>query len=124
MIPVYIESGLLDSGKTSFIQSTLLEQDWIAKGTTLLILCEEGEYELPESYKKSKRIAEIPVSSPDSFTESYCSELTKKLQPAQIIIEFNGMWDLKAFLQKDLLPAERRPKRQDILRLPCFRRYN
>ena len=76
MIPVYIVSGLLDSGKTSFIQSTLLEQDWIAKGTTLLILCEEGEYELPESYKKSKRIAEIPVSSPDSFTESYCSELT------------------------------------------------
>ena len=101
MIPVYIVSGLLDSGKTTFIQSTLLEQDWMNKGTTLLILCEEGEYELPEDYKRQKQIVVVPVSSDASFTQSFCSEMTKRLSPVQIIIEFNGMWDLKAFLQKD-----------------------
>ncbi len=101
MIPVYIVSGLLDSGKTTFIQTTLLEQEWMNQGTTLLILCEEGEYELPDNYKRKKRIAAVPVSSPDSFSESFCRELTSRLHPVQIIIEFNGMWNLQEFLQRD-----------------------
>ena len=101
MIPVYIVAGLLDSGKTSFIESTLMEQEWMGKGTTLLILCEEGEHELTEAYKKAKKIASIPIGSPDVFTKDYCEEITAAIKPAQIIIEFNGMWDLKEFLQKD-----------------------
>ncbi len=101
MIPVYIVAGLLDSGKTSFIESTLLEQEWIAKGNTLVILCEEGEHELSEEYKKKKHVICVPVGSPDVFTKDYCSEMTEAFHPAQIIIEFNGMWNLKEFLQKD-----------------------
>ena len=101
MMPVYIVAGLLDSGKTSFIESTLMEQEWMGKGTTLLILCEEGEHELTEAYKKAKKIASIPIGSPDVFTKDYCEEITAAIKPAQIIIEFNGMWDLKEFLQKD-----------------------
>lgn len=101
MIPVYIVAGLLDSGKTSFIESTLMEQEWMSKGTTLLILCEEGEHELTEEYKTAKKLVSIPIGSPDVFTQDYCEEITKAIRPAQIIIEFNGMWNLKEFLQKD-----------------------
>ena len=59
LTPVYLCTGLLDSGKTSFIKETLMEQDWIEAGVTLLIQCEEGEYELEEEYlrrKKSRRV--------------------------------------------------------------------
>ena len=56
MIPVYIVAGLLDSGKTSFIESTLLQQDWMAEGNTLYLICEEGEYALPDSLRTQKRI--------------------------------------------------------------------
>lgn len=101
MIPVYIVAGLLDSGKTTFIESTLMEQEWMSKGTTLLILCEEGEHEFTEEYKRRKKLVSIPIGSPDVFTKDYCEEITAAMKPAQIIIEFNGMWNLKDFLQKD-----------------------
>ena len=41
--PVYICTGFLDSGKTTFIKDTLMKQEWIEEGPTLLLQCEEGE---------------------------------------------------------------------------------
>ena len=44
-VMVYLMTGFLDSGKTQFLKFTL-EQDYFQiPGTTLLILCEEGEEE-------------------------------------------------------------------------------
>ena len=43
--PVYICTGFLDSGETLLVKDTLMEQEWIEPGLTLLILCEEGEEE-------------------------------------------------------------------------------
>ena len=36
--PVFICTGFLDSGKTTLVKGTLMEQDWIASGLTLLLL--------------------------------------------------------------------------------------
>ena len=44
--PMFIVTGFLDSGKTTMIKDTLMEQEWIEPGLTLLLLCEEGEEEL------------------------------------------------------------------------------
>ena len=101
MIPVYIVAGLLDSGKTSFIQNTLMEQEWIRQDNTLMILCEEGEISLPPAYLKDRKINLVPVEALEALTLPFMEEMTARLHPAQIIIEFNGMWDLKAFLQQD-----------------------
>ena len=100
-IPVYIITGQLDSGKTTFFKETLMQQEWLEDGRTLLILCEEGEFELSEEYCRIRKIDRLSVDSPDVFTKEYCEELLKKYAPAQIAIEFNGMWDLQAFLKKD-----------------------
>ena len=35
--PVFIVTGFLDSGKTVLVKETLLEQEWIEPGLTLLI---------------------------------------------------------------------------------------
>ena len=32
--PVYICTGFLDSGKTTFIKDTLMKQEWIEEGPT------------------------------------------------------------------------------------------
>ncbi|MEI3210846.1 MAG: hypothetical protein V8S14_08385 [Lachnospiraceae bacterium] len=40
--PIFICTGFLDSGKTTLIKDTLMTQDWIEPGLTLLIVCEEG----------------------------------------------------------------------------------
>ena len=53
--PMFIVTGFLDSGKTTMIKDTLMEQEWIEPGLTLLLLCEEGEEEYP--------VQSIPVPS-------------------------------------------------------------
>ena len=47
-IPVYLFTGFMDSGKSSLIRETLIEGDFSENGTTLLILCEDGEVEFDE----------------------------------------------------------------------------
>ena len=41
--PVYLVDGILESGKTSFLNFTLRQDYFQVDGTTLLINCEEGE---------------------------------------------------------------------------------
>ena len=100
-IPVYLVTGLLDSGKTTFFKETLMQQDWLEDGRTLLILCEEGEFELSDEYCRIRKIDRLSVDSPDVFTKEFCEELIRKYNPAQIAVEVNGMWDLQEFLKKD-----------------------
>ena len=60
MIPVYIISGFLDSGKTEFITYTISQPYFQSKKDTLLIVCEEGENEYDASLlKKSRTIMEV-----------------------------------------------------------------
>ena len=54
--PMFIVTGFLDSGKTTMIKDTLMEQEWIEPGLTLLLLCEEGEEEYEESFLKKHHI--------------------------------------------------------------------
>ena len=42
-IPVYLFTGFLDGGKTSFIRQTMDEGQFKDQKTTLYIICEEGE---------------------------------------------------------------------------------
>ena len=79
MKPVYIINGFLESGKTEFILYTLSQPYFQTKGTTLLILCEEGEIEYDEA----------------QMTAANMVALEKKYKPERIIIEYNGMWNFK-----------------------------
>ena len=44
-IPVYLFTGFLDAGKSTFIQSTLEDKRFNSGEKTLLIRCEDGEVE-------------------------------------------------------------------------------
>lgn len=95
MKAVYIINGFLESGKTEFINFTLAQPYFQTKGTTLLLLCEEGEVEYDASLlKKSRTVLEL-IEDEASFTPSYLLELEKKHKPDRIIIEYNGMWNFK-----------------------------
>lgn len=95
MIPVYFINGFLESGKTEFIKYTLSQPYFQTKGTTLLLLCEEGELEYEESLlKKTRTVLEV-IDEEEEFTSEYLMELEKKHKPERIIIEFNGMWNMK-----------------------------
>ena len=47
-VPVYMITGFLESGKTSFIQDVLSSPDFADGQKTLLLVCEEGEVEYDE----------------------------------------------------------------------------
>ena len=51
-VPVYLFTGFMDSGKTTLLKSSLLDEDF-AQGNNLVIVCEEGdvEYEQEEFLK-------------------------------------------------------------------------
>ena len=95
MKPVYVINGFLESGKTEFISFTLGQPYFQTKGTTLLLLCEEGENEYDEALlKKSRTVVELVEEEAD-FNPAHLVELEKKHKPERIIIEYNGMWNYK-----------------------------
>ena len=49
-VPVFLMTGFLESGKTDFLTYTMAQDYFQVDGTTLLILCEEGELEYEEDY--------------------------------------------------------------------------
>ncbi len=100
-IPVYLIAGFLDGGKTNFINGIL--QDGFAKeDKTLLLCCEEGE----EEYDKAalSNVTVVTIESEKALTCSFLKECEKKYKPRQVLIEYNGMWQLER-LYRDVLPA-------------------
>ncbi len=95
MKAVYMINGFLESGKTEFITYTLAQPYFQTRGTTLLLLCEEGEVEYDDDLlKKSRTVMELIESEAD-FNPNHLLELEKKYKPERIIVEYNGMWNFK-----------------------------
>ena len=100
-IPVYLIAGFLDAGKTNFINGVL--QDGFAReDRTLLICCEEGE----ESYYPNvlSNVFTTTVEDFEELTPAYFKKLEKMYKPQQVIIEYNGMWNIEK-LYRECLPA-------------------
>ncbi len=89
---VYLFTGFLESGKTSLIQGTIEEPDFMKGETGLLICCEEGEVEYDEALLKKVGIDMVVVEEQEDLTPAYLEELDKKYQPNRVFIEYNGMW--------------------------------
>ena len=49
-LPVFVISGLLESGKTTFIKDTIMSDDFFEKGKTLILSGEEGEVEYEKEF--------------------------------------------------------------------------
>lgn len=94
-MPIYFIDGFLESGKTTFLRETINEDYFAIDGTTLLLVCEEGmeEYDA-DNLSKNKTIMEA-VEEEEDFTIENLAALEKKYKPERIIIEYNGMWNIK-----------------------------
>lgn len=100
--PVYICTGFLDSGKTTFIKDTLMKQDWIIDGPTLLLRCEEGEVDYSEEYLDENALFLFDLDESEKLNYTFLSNCEKIYHPSQVIIEYNGMWDLQEVLSLKL----------------------
>lgn len=91
-LPVFVITGFLDAGKTSFISEILLNEDFTEEERTLIILCEEGEEEYDELALAKLNISVVSVDSQEDFTPEFLEECARKYKPECIFIEYNGMW--------------------------------
>ena len=69
-VPIYLITGFLESGKTTFLNFTLQQDYFYIEGKTLLILCEEGEEEYDmEALKLANTVVEVIEKEEDLTTE-------------------------------------------------------
>ena len=92
-IPVYMFTGLLESGKTSFIRDTFAEGEFNDGLKSLLIMCEEGIEEINPALLKKNKTETVTVEDLETLTEDYFDELESTYKPDRILIENNGMWN-------------------------------
>ena len=87
MTPVYICTGFLDSGKTTFVKDTLMKQEWIEDGPTLLLQCEEGEEEYSESYLDENGMFLLEIEEREQLNGDFFDNCERTYHPAQVVIE-------------------------------------
>ncbi len=93
VLPMFIISGLLESGKTTFIKETF-RADNNKTSKTLLFICEQGEEEYEQSFLDEFNITAVYFEDEASFTPEAMDYQTTLVKPTRIIIELNGMWDI------------------------------
>ena len=94
-IPVYLFTGFLDGGKSTFVQSTLEDRRFNSGERTLLIRCEEGEVEYDFTAFSGENVYLRSFDEEEEFTESALLAAEKETKCERVIIEYNGMWPMQ-----------------------------
>lgn len=101
-IPVYLFTGFMDSGKTSLIRQTLLEENFGDGAKTLLIVCEDGDEEYDEAELKEANTKMLLVEKEEDFNETLLKNINIQYLPDQVFIEYNGTWKMDKLLETKL----------------------
>ena len=112
-IPVYLFTGFLESGKTTFIQSTLEDERFNKGERTLILLLEEGVEEYDVEKMPHKNVFVESFDTLEDITPSVLKGLVKKHKAERVVVELNGMW-----LTTDLY--EKLPRDWAIYQEMCF----
>lgn len=99
-IPVFLFTGFLDAGKTTFIQSLLEDKEFNNGQTALVLQCEEGEEELlPAQFPKKSQVFVETIDKEEYLSEEVLERFTQKYKPAKVLVEYNGMWLLQSLFE-------------------------
>lgn len=101
-IPVYLFTGFMDSGKTTLIRQTLLENHFGDRAKTLLIVCEDGDEEYDEEELAVINTKILTVEKEEDFTETLLKNINLQYLPDQVFIEYNGTWHMDTMLETPL----------------------
>jgi len=112
--PVYIVTGFLDSGKTTFIQEMITDEGFSEGERTLLLCCEEGEVEYDEKMLKDNNTILYTFEDMDELAGEKLIELDKEYRPERVIIEYNSTWLMET------LYSAKKPKNWDLAQIICL----
>jgi uncharacterized membrane protein YcgQ (UPF0703/DUF1980 family) len=87
-VPVFIFTGFLESGKTTFINNEWLKESIFHDGSkTVLIQCEEGVETFNEWELNKSNISLIKLDDPSQYTQQLLADINEKYHPDNVIIE-------------------------------------
>lgn len=98
-VPVYVFTGFLESGKTSFALDNLKNPSFSAGEKTLVIACEQGEIEYELSDELKEDVSVVYLADQEDFTIDYLDRLELEYDFDRVMIEYNGMWSLNDLYQ-------------------------
>lgn len=101
-VPVYLFTGFLESGKTTLIKNTLLDEGFNDGEKTLLIRCEEGVEEYEEKMLKDTHTILVNVESASNLCADLLVEFDRRYEPDRVMIEYNGMWSVNDLLDMEM----------------------
>ena len=99
---VFVFTGFLDSGKTTALQGSLLRRIDSEIGKAVIICTEEGDEEYKSNELSEQGISIVNVEEPEDFTEEFLADIAEEYEPDRVFVEYNGVWNLKAFLDMTL----------------------
>ena len=99
-IPVYLFTGFLDGGKSTFIQSTLEDKRFNSGEKTLLIRCEEGEVDYDFSSFSGKNVVLLNLEDEEEFSEDALRKKADETGCERVVIEYNGMWPMQTLYDR------------------------
>lgn len=91
-MPVFLINGFLEAGKTQFISFTLQQEYFQAEGTTVLILCEEGDTEYDKELLKKTKTKIVTVDDVSEMDDDFFGRIEALYDPCRVMIEWNGIW--------------------------------
>ena len=112
--PVYIVTGFLDSGKTTFIQEMITDEGFSEGERTLLLCCEEGETEYDQKMLKDNNTILYTFEDMDELAGDKLVQLDKEYRPERVIIEYNSTWLMET------LYSAKKPKNWDLAQIICL----
>ena len=92
-VPVFLFTGFLGAGKTTFIQETLESEEFGNDGRTLLLICEEGDAEYDASKFAGPGVRVEIIGSEEELNEANLRMIAAKGGFDRVIVEYNGMWE-------------------------------
>lgn len=98
-VPVFIINGFLESGKTTFIRTAIIDDPKMKKDKLLIIVCEEGETEyenLPDN------VVVHTIDDKDGIAADVFAKLKEKYRPTCVIIEYNSIWGMQTLYDTKL----------------------
>ncbi len=95
MARIYFINGFLDVGKTTFIKELMVQDYFKIDGTTLLLLCEEGDEEYDEKLLDEHNVSCVNITKEEDFNPENIATIEMKYKPKRVVVEFNGMWNRK-----------------------------
>lgn len=100
-IPVFVFMGFLECGKTQFCNETLIDRDFTEGEPTLLLVTEEGMEEYDEEELNKRNVSVVYLEEGDLTTDKLFA-LQDEYNPKQVLIEYNGMWQLEKLFSNQL----------------------